>query len=322
MRSALIVGINFYDHGNSLFGCVDDARAVKAVLARHGDGSMNFDCRLMTCPGSHERLPRGELKAQIRGLFAAHADVALLYFAGHGHIETTGGYLLATDSNGDDGISLNELTALANASTVKNKIIILDSCHSGIAGNLLNEEQAVLADGLTILTASTKEQYATEEYGRGTFTTLLVDALEGGAANLVGQITPGSVYAHIDRSLSWNEQRPVFKTNVKHFVSLRNVKPLINVENLRRMTALFPTRGHELPLDPSFELEDRGRGAGDPPANPVNVEKFKVLQEYNRHGLLTPIGAESMWHASMNRKSCKLTLLGEHYRGLVSKDRI
>ena len=33
-RIALVVGINHYTHGGSLFGCVDDAHAVKAVLER------------------------------------------------------------------------------------------------------------------------------------------------------------------------------------------------------------------------------------------------------------------------------------------------
>lgn len=32
MRIALIVGINHYDHGSPLFGCVDDAHAVKFIL--------------------------------------------------------------------------------------------------------------------------------------------------------------------------------------------------------------------------------------------------------------------------------------------------
>jgi len=41
-----------------------------------------------------------------------------------------------------------------------------------------------------------------------------VDALGGAAANLVGDVTPGSVYAHIDQSLGPWAQRPVFKTNV------------------------------------------------------------------------------------------------------------
>jgi len=44
MKIALIVGINHYDNGGALFGCVNDARLVKAVLERHGDGSVNFDC--------------------------------------------------------------------------------------------------------------------------------------------------------------------------------------------------------------------------------------------------------------------------------------
>ncbi|WP_425415866.1 caspase family protein [Pandoraea oxalativorans] len=46
MRMALIVGINYYEHSNALYGCVDDAHAVKAVLERHGDGSINFDCNM------------------------------------------------------------------------------------------------------------------------------------------------------------------------------------------------------------------------------------------------------------------------------------
>jgi uncharacterized caspase-like protein len=97
-------------------------------------------------------------------------------------------------------------------------VVILDSCHSGIAGDKpLFQSTAELTDGLTILTASTAEQYASEENGAGVFTTLLVDALNGGASNLVGEITPGSVYAHIDQfSLG---QRPVFKTN-ERFISL------------------------------------------------------------------------------------------------------
>ncbi len=45
MRIALIVGINYYEHGSNLFGCVDDAHAVKAILERHDGGAVNFDCR-------------------------------------------------------------------------------------------------------------------------------------------------------------------------------------------------------------------------------------------------------------------------------------
>ena len=91
MRIALIVGINHYDHGNPLFGCVNDAHAVNTVLGRHDGGAVNFDCRLMVATGPSQQVTRNHLKDQIEQLFKADAEVALFYFAGHGHIEASGG---------------------------------------------------------------------------------------------------------------------------------------------------------------------------------------------------------------------------------------
>lgn len=324
MRIGLIVGINYYQHGSSLFGCVDDAHAVKAVLSRHDGGGVNFDCMLLTGTGPSDRVDRSELKDHIEKLFKTEAEISLFYFAGHGHIEATGGYLLATDSRrGDEGVSLSEILTLANNSPAKNKVIILDSCHSGIAGSAPSEGQlATLAEGLTVLTASTKDQYATEENGRGVFTTLFVDALNGSAANLTGDITPGSVYAHIDQSLGAWEQRPVFKTNVKQFVSLRNASPPIAIADLQRITEFFPAPGFEFALDPSYEPEMKGRDASMPPPDPEKTRTFAILQRYNRLNLLVPVGAPHMWNAAMESKPCRLTALGEHYRRLVEKNRI
>jgi hypothetical protein len=324
MRIALIVGINYYAHGSPLFGCVDDAHAVKAILERHDGGAVNFDCRLLTGTGPSDRVDRSELKDRIEELFKTDANIALFYFAGHGHIEASGGYLLATDSKrGDEGVSLSEILNCANASPAKNKVIVLDSCHSGIAGTPSTSDQlATLSEGLTVLTASTKDQYATEENGRGVFTSLFVDALSGSAANLTGDITPGSVYAHIDQSLGAWEQRPVFKTNVKQFVSLRKSSPPIDISDLRRLAEFFPDPGFEYSLDPTYEPEMKGRDPGMPIPIPENTRIFGVLQRYNRLNLLVPVGATHMWNAAMEGKSCRLTALGEHYRRLVAKNRI
>ena len=324
MRIALVVGINYYEFSNSLFGCVDDAHAVKAVLERHGDGSVNFDCNLLTGTGPSDRVDRNDLKDLVRKLFATQAEIALLYFAGHGHIEATGGYVLGSDARrGDEGLSLAEVFTLANGSPARNKVVILDSCHSGIAGTLPGGEAvAALSEGLTVLTASTADQYATEENGRGIFTTLLVDALHGGASNLTGDITPGSVYAHVDQSLGAWEQRPVFKTNVRQFVSLRRVPPPIGADELRQIIEFFPAPGTEFQLDPTFEPETKGRDPEMPPPVPENTKRFAVLQRYNRLNLLVPVGATHMWHAAMQSKCCRLTVLGEHYRRLVAKGRI
>src|ERR1035438_10085733 len=202
MRKALVVGIDHYTKFSALFGCVNDAHSVKTVLERNSDGTVNFAVKLLSGAGPTNLVTRAELKETMRELFASDSEIALFYFAGHGHIEATGGYLCASDGQtGDDGLPLIEVLTLANKSPARNKIIVLDSCHSGIAGtNPTAPQIAELTEGLTILTASTAEQYATEANGGGVFTTLFVDALNGPAGNLVGDVTPGSVYAHIDRS--------------------------------------------------------------------------------------------------------------------------
>ncbi len=324
MRKALVVGVNYYEYGSALFGCVNDAHSVKTILERNSDGTVNFAVKLLTGTGVGEAVMRSDLKRLIEELFAGDSDIALFYFAGHGHIEATGGYLLTSDcKSGDDGVPLGDVLTLANKSAAKNKIIVLDSCHSGIAGNPPTSEQsAVLSEGLTILTASTKDQYASEQNGGGVFTGLFVDALSGPAANLVGDVTPGGVYAHIDRSLGPWEQRPVFKTNVKNFVSLRKVQAPVPLAELQRITEFFASAGSQFELDPSFEPRDEGRTPDMPPADPENNRTFAILQKYNRVNLVVPVGADHMWNAAMESKSCKLTVLGEHYRRLVERGRI
>jgi len=324
MRKALVVGIDHYLAAPSLHGCVTDAHNMKSALDRHGDGSVNFGVRLLTGTGPADTVSRAQLREGIQALFADDCDIALLYFAGHGYIDSAGGYLCTSETaDGHDGLSLNDILQFANESKAKTRMIILDSCHSGIAGTpRAGTGYAELREGITVMTASTADQYATEKNGSGVFTTLFVDALNGGAANLVGDVTPGSVYAHIDQSLGPWEQRPVFKTNVKSFVSLREVAAPIPLGELRRLPEFFPNAGDQLPLDPTFEPE---RGPSEqqlPEPDPNNTAKFAVLQRYSRVGLVVPVDAPHMWHAAMKSKGCKLTVLGEHYRQLVQKDRI
>lgn len=317
MRKALVVGIDYYETINSLFGCVNDAYAVKAVLDRHSDGTKNFDVIIETATGPKAIIERKELKNKVEELFRDKSDIALFYFSGHGYVESTGGYLITSEcKDGDDGFSMNDLLELANNSPARNKVIILDCCHSGIVGKTSQkEDKSVLSEGLTILTASSETQYALEENGSGVFTTLFIDAMNGSASNLVGDITPGSIYAHIDQSLGSWEQRPIFKTNVTTFTTLRKVQPPITLSDLKQLTELFPKKGQEFKLDPSFEPES------DKP-NEENTAKFKILQKYNRINLVVPVDAEHMYFAAMESKSCKLTILGEHYWNLINKDRI
>lgn len=328
MRKALIVGIDHYTVVSPLHGCVNDSFAVKTMLDRHADGAVNFGIKHLTATGPNDLVERNELREAIESLFAGDGEISLFYFAGHGHIEATGGYLCSSDAKtGNDGVPLAEIMNMANMSRIQNRIIILDSCHSGVAGgSALQPQVAEISDGVTILTASTAEQYATEENGAGVFTSLLVDALGGAAANLIGDITPGGVYAHVDQSLGPWAQRPVFKTNIKRFVSLRKVHPPLELAELRRISEFFPEPGFQFQLDPTYEPERHESWATDPqgiPApDPDHNAIFKILQKYTSVGLTRPEGAPHMWHAAMESKAVSLTALGEHYRQLAAKNLI
>jgi hypothetical protein len=181
---------------------------------------------------------------------------------------------------------------------------------------------AGIKEGVTILTASDVDQYSAETEGRGVYTSLLIDALDGSAADLLGNISPGSVYAHIDQALGSWQQRPIFKTNVRSFISLRQVTPPIEPSILHKIIDLFPFEAYEFALDPTFEPEMRGRQQCDPDPIEENTKKFAILQKYNRLNLLVLIRAPHMWHAAMHSEACKLTELGRHYWRLIKSEQL
>ena len=315
MRRALVVGINDYDQ-NPLSGCVNDATAIGAVLKTNGTGSPNFGdgMRLLTSPPG--QITKARLREEISELFKHECDIALLYFAGHGLVRSGEGWIVAQDTQHyDEGLVMTEILGFANNSPVKNKIIILDCCYSGNMGtpNTTGSNTAQLSEGLTVLTASRGSQAAMEEQGSGgVFTNLVVAALDGGAADLLGRITPGSIYAYVDQALGPWHQRPIFKTNVTAFTSLREVEPQVPPETIRKLVSYFPTPQDERALDPSYEYTDKGH-------NPDNVNIFKDLQKMEGVGLVVPVDEEHMYFAAMNSKSCKLTKLGAHYWRLAKE---
>ncbi|MFD2170064.1 caspase family protein [Tumebacillus lipolyticus] len=317
MRKALVVGINNYPTA-PLYGCVNDAVNMQGVLRKNGDGSPNFDVKLLVSDHRGDQLKKAELKEQIEALFQGDSEVALLYFSGHGLVNSTGGYIVTSDySRYDEGISMDDILIFANNSNAKNKVIIFDCCHSGAFGSpaLAEGRLAQLSDGLTILTASKSSEVAMERGGSGVFTSLLIDALDGGAADLRGYITPGSLYSYVDEALGAWDQRPIFKTNVSRFVQLRRVKPPISLEVLREITNYFPSPEHHIPLDPTYEFTEEGHVE-------ENVKIFKDLQKMESVGLVVPVDEEHMYFAAMNSKGCRLTALGYQYWRLVKENKI
>lgn len=321
MRKALVVGINAYP-GSPLRGCINDASGLASIIETNGDGSPNFDVRLETDVST-----KSLLKGMITDLFAGDADSALFYFSGHGFINAIGGYIVTPDfKKYDEGVSMDEILIIANQSKVKNKIIILDCCHSGALGSPnITGNMSHIAEGVSILTASRDNEPSLEINGHGIFTNLLLDALQGGASDLRGDITPGSIYAYIDQALGPWDQRPAFKTNITRFTSLRKMNPQVSLDVLRKIVEYFPTPTNQFSLDPSFEdtnTKEIEHKVIKPYAIPENVAIFKNLQKFQSVGLVMPVDVDHMYFAAMDSKSCRLTALGYHYWRLVKDKRI
>lgn len=311
MRKALVVGINDYPKSPLRSG-VGDARSIEAVLKTHGDGSPNFAVRTLTCPP--DDIKRSTLREAIQQLFLeGDPEISLFFFSGHGHFTPSGGMIVTADYEAyDEGISMHEILTTANKSKAKNKIVILDCCFSGAFGaSTIDPAQSFLSEGLSILTACRATEKAIEVNGCGVFTTLVVSALQGGAADLRGEITPGSVYAYVDQALGPWDHRPIFKTNVTQFSSLRTVAPPVPKETLRNIVKYFETPEAQYGLDPSYEFTSTN-------PNSDHVKILKELQKLNRVNLVVPEGEDDMYFAAMNSKTCRLTALGAHYWRLVN----
>ncbi len=311
MSRALLIGIDEYGAADNLTGCAADAAALASLLARHDDGRPNFDCRLAA-----GAVCREEMLALLDALLAPGADVALFYFAGHGK-QARGDVALATTdgTTATPGVGFREVLERIAASPVKEVVVILDCCFSGGAGTLalLDSNSAVLRSGVSILAASRGDQASWESLGRGQFSVFVEAALDGGAADVLGNVTVASVYAFLSESFGAWDQRPTFKANVERLHPLRHCVPAVDVRTLRSLTKWFPTSDFELPLDPSYEPEAA-------PRDPEHEAVFAQLQDCRASKLVEPASPHRhLYYAAVESGGCRLTALGRHYWHLADR---
>jgi len=322
MRKALVVGIDNYPNC-PLYGCCNDAKAIENMLCTHGDGTPNFAVKRYENTDT-----KGRLRTLIEHCFDGDADLALFYYSGHGFIDAVGGYLVTPDAtNGDYGVSLYDVLSIANNSKCKERIVILDSCYSGHLGkiNTSSQNTTVINEGVTFMTSCRNSETSKEVDGHGVFTSLLIEALSGGAADISGHITPGNIYAFIDKALGPWDQRPVFKTNVTRFTSLRDVTPQVDLSIIRKLCTYFPDANGVHHLDPSYEPTNNpavDHSVIKPYADPRNTAIFSDLQKLEGVGIIVPVDEEHMYYAAMNSRACKLTAVGKQYWRLVQEGKI
>jgi Caspase domain len=316
MKRALLVGVDRHDNFTDLGGCVNDVNALEPLLGRNDDDTPNFDCQKRITNGG--RVTRDRLLADLDALLGGGADVALLYFAGHG-AGTGNDVALATEdgTGGTPGVAFSEVLTKVAESSVGEIIIILDCCFSGAAGGIpqLGVAATTLRTGVSILAASRGDQPSAETLtGRGVFSTFLEGALAGGAADVLGRVTVAGLYSYLDESFGAWDQRPAFKANVERLHELRRCAPAVPLDELRRIDEFFPNADHVFALDPSYEPDAE-------PKNPEHEAVFNILQKYRAAKLLEPVDAEHMYFAAMQSTGCRLTPLGRHYQHMSGEGR-
>jgi len=318
MRRALLVGINHYKN-SPLKGCIDDAKKMHQLLSKNYDNSPNFDCKLLTSSENAKYpITIPQLKKQLYTLFKQEASIALFYFSGHGATNDIGNYLVTQDAqNYNEGVSLDEIITMANNSNVREVIIILDACHSGHMGTLLEigNRKALLREGVSILASSRDTQYSVERNGSGLFTTIIYEAMNGGASDILGNVNVARVYNYADQLLTSWEQRPIFKSHISKMISLRTCPPKIALDVIRKLTIYFENKDQELQLSPLYESSIK-------PRNEVLEKTMEHLREFYTNGLLVPIGTKFMYEVAKYSKSCKLTPLGKFYWDLVKRNQL
>jgi len=290
---------------------------MEEVLKKHQDGSRNFDCKKLLAPT--QSITKASRKRNVEELFAYQTDIALFYFSGHGTENNLGGYLVTQDARAYD-----EVLTLANISKAHEVVIILDCCYSGVFGSVpaLSNSAINLREGISVLTASSADQPSMEVSGNGIFTKLVYEALQGGASDVLGNVTVASVYAYADQILGAWDQRPLLKSHVSKLLPLRRCKPQVDPSILRLLSDYFETSDYTYPLDPSYEWDKHEAGPDYQTRNHEHELIFKHFQKYRDAHLLVPVGEEHLYYAAVRSKACKLTALGQFYWTLAKQGRI
>ena len=321
---ALVVGIERYDSFDPIPYARTDAAAITRRLAHHGTGGLNFEVQTLS-----DRVSRPVLMEACRNLFAnSEGDDLVFYFSGHGYVSDAGGYLVVSEGAVDQyGVTLGELTTLAHRGRSRSITILLDCCHAGLAGDLPGEsnQAAILRENMSIMAATLATQHALQSRIEGSlFTAALLAALDGAAANIAGEITISAIHSLVEKRFSlWQNQRPVLKAYVTRRLVLREVAPVIERRDLRRICVVFPTVDHQFVLDPHHDPERDVEGIARGTESPEKVAIGRLLKRYRDAMLVKAcVDGEDFYYTAQRGHAVELTDIGKEYWRLVKENRV
>ena len=157
----------------------------------------------------NEKATKPQILAELKELSqGVQQDVLVIYFAGHGMALGKEWYFLPHETKLEPtheqiatyGVTATELSDIFKNSKIQHILLMVDSCYSGAGMNAFSQlqngqryftRQLSRSLGITVITATTKDQEATElkNLGHGLFTYLITQ-------DLAKKDTTGSTTAH------------------------------------------------------------------------------------------------------------------------------
>lgn len=314
-KKALIIGNDNYRTVSKLRGCKNDTESIEALLKHNEDGTGNFSTNKFT------DLDNDSIKKEVEQFLNRKSSYALIYYSGHGYIDKDGGYLCGVDAaKGNVGVSMKWLSQTINNCDIPEITVILDCCHAGEMFNVSSKEGefALLKQGVTVLSATTKEDTAAEFCGKGVFTSILAEGLKGAAKDILGNISIAGLYACAENMLSPFQQRPVFKSFVDQITPLRKCIPLISEVDLKKLITsdFFPDVDSVINVNLNI-LNKEKIGGFD-----ISYETLLKLFEYEKAGLIECNTGNTLIVTTLEWGECYLSVYGKHIWQLVKNDRI
>jgi hypothetical protein len=210
---AVVIGIRDYNLLGEIPGCAADARAF-ADAFREARGMNPRRIVLMTDDGEKSRVPtRSLIQERIRMCASeAKADgMALVYFSGHAVTKDGQAMLVPWDCDMTEGIAVSWVTDQLKQSKARDKVLIVDACHSGARekGVLVVEKQSLgTAEGVAMFLSCGKDEnsYPVESGKRSIYTDVFLRCLRE-AAKGPSAVTARALEQKIEEEMSgWRLQ--------------------------------------------------------------------------------------------------------------------
>ena len=294
-RWAVIIGINRYqDPGiGDLDYAVADAMAFQQTLVSVPNGFPSTNVLLMTDEATNpNHIPtRSNLIAQLTTWLqlAGADDTALIYLAGHGIEKDGRSYLLPHDAKmtnlGLTAIELEYLKESLQQSNARNKVLIVDACHSGagrdtqLMGNSMALTLSKASEGMVMLASCDLSQrsYEMPDKGHGAFTYFLMEALKGAAdMDSDGVLLTSEVNRYVwDRTRRWAATNG-FNQTPKYVSAVSGDIILAHSEQVKRSSSQISVTPGETTSEsdaPIFSLQDLVNNAD------LNKRQITEMQE-------------------------------------------